>query len=382
MKLNSAIKLIINYFLSFIIFKSKYTTKKTILLVRLDGIGDYVLFRNFIKILKNSKQYKDYKITLIGNIAWKSISEKIDIEYIDNFIWLDVNKFNNNFFYRYKNIKEISCKGYELVLNPVYSRDFYTDIFVKQIKSHKKIGSSGDLSNIKSWQKNISDCYYTELIPADNELMFEFYRNKEFFQTLLKEKLEIKKPFIEITNIKSPIILPKNYVVLFLGAGANFRKWSVKNFIEVSKFIQKIYELDIVVCGDYTDQESAKDFDFLFNRGILNLVGKTTLFDILNIINSAELLIANETSIPHFAVALDVKNILVISNGNHLGRFTPYPKELTDKYHVIYHPNIENNLSDYRKFFNNYGYGSQLNINDIEAKDVINKVNNILGYLA
>jgi ADP-heptose:LPS heptosyltransferase len=375
LKLKNIIKSLCFYCINFFILPSKNITEKSILLIRLDAIGDYILFRNFIEILKNSKQYESYKITLLGNSAWKNIAETVDSSYIDDFIWLDRNRFNGDIIYRYQKLKQITAKAYELILSPTYSREFfYADTFIKLLNANEKIGSIGDLSNIKHWQRNLSNRYYTKLLKADSNLMFEFYRNKEFFQHFLNEYLAIKKTSINIENINSSIVLPKKYAVLFLGANANFRKWSVVNFVEIAKFIQKEYQLDIVLCGDNTDKDAAIEFESLFAMDILNLVGKTSLLEILPIINNTELLIANETSAPHIAVALDMPNILVISNGNHFGRFTPYPKDLSDKYHVIYPPEIENNLSDYKRICNHYGNGSQLNINDIEIKDVIKKI--------
>jgi hypothetical protein len=37
----------------------------------------------FIEILKNNNKFKAYKITLLGNIAWKNLSLELDNEYID-----------------------------------------------------------------------------------------------------------------------------------------------------------------------------------------------------------------------------------------------------------------------------------------------------------
>ena len=83
---------LINLFIS----PSKEIKRKSLLLVRLDAIGDYVLFRNFIKLLKKNQKYNDYTITLLGNSVWKNLSKELDYEYVDDFIWLDRNKFHNN----------------------------------------------------------------------------------------------------------------------------------------------------------------------------------------------------------------------------------------------------------------------------------------------
>ena len=69
--------------------------------------------------------------------------------------------------------------------------------------------------------------------------MFEFYRNKEFFENLLEEKLDIKKPFINLKPKKLDFKLPNKYAILFIGASANFRKWDAKmGAIEIIEKLQ------------------------------------------------------------------------------------------------------------------------------------------------
>ena len=72
----------------------------------MDHIGDYVLFRNYIELIKKSNKYKDYSITLLGNSVWKDFSENLDNKYIDKFISLNREKFEKNFIYRYKKLQE------------------------------------------------------------------------------------------------------------------------------------------------------------------------------------------------------------------------------------------------------------------------------------
>ncbi|MDW8465862.1 MAG: hypothetical protein RML35_06685 [Chloroherpetonaceae bacterium] len=68
--------------------KNKSFVPKTLLILRLDEIGDYVLFRNFLKEIRESERFKDYKITLCGNAAWKDLAEAFDKESVDEFIWI------------------------------------------------------------------------------------------------------------------------------------------------------------------------------------------------------------------------------------------------------------------------------------------------------
>jgi ADP-heptose:LPS heptosyltransferase len=378
-KLKTTIKLVIYGFISLAIKPSKMIMPKSLLLIRLDAIGDYVLFRNYIEELKKSEKYKEYKITLLGNSAWKSLSEELDGEFIDEFIWLDRNKFNKDFVYRYQKLKEIVANGYEVVLSPVYSREFfYADAIVKLVHADEKIGSIGDLSNIIKWQKKISDSYYTKLVQAKNELMFEFSRNKEFFENLLHVRLDIHKPHIELRQKNLSFELPQRYAILFIGASASYRKWGIDKFASIGKYLKEQYEYEIVLCGGPADIDDAKEFAKYFGNNYLDLVGKTSLLDLLTVIYNGNLMIANETSAPHAAVALEMTNVFVISNGNHYGRFTPYPKDVSENYHVIYHPEIEKDLDNYKKLSNSYGFGSELDIHEISVDSVKNKIKEVL----
>jgi len=363
--------------INFAINPTKKFTPKTIFLLRLDAIGDYILFRNFIEIFKNNSQYKDYKITLVGNIAWKDLAENLDKKFIDEFIWIDIRKFHRNLVYRYKKLKEITRKGYEIVIHPTYSRTLDTDFIVKLVNAKEKIGNSGDRSNIRAWQKEVTDCYYTKLLAAKKGILFEFHRNKEFFENLLGEKIEIKKPYINFLDSNLSFKLPEEFVFLFIGAGEPFRKWPIEKYVKIGEYIYNKYNLQIVLCGGVSDVEDGYKFESLSNYPIINLVGKIKLIDLIKIINRSKLVISNETSVPHITVALNLP-VVVISNGNHFGRFTPYPSEITDKYYAIYPPEIESNLKKFEQLVDLYGMGSRLDISKIEVDRVIKCVDLIL----
>ena len=378
-KLKTLIKYTLFLITDFLAKRNSNIKNNTLLLIRLDAIGDYVLFRNYIEVLKNCAKYRDYKITLVGNIAWKSISEELDTKYVDNFIWLDRNKFNKDLIYRYKKLQEITSNGYEIALSPTYSREFfYGDNIVKLLNAKEKLGSIGDLSNIKKWQKRISNKYYTKLIPAENEIIFEFYRHREFFENLLDKNIDLEKPFIELKPKKLDFELPNNYAILFIGASASFRKWDIQNFAQVGEFLQENYGYEIVLCGAPSDKEDADKFENYAKYDYTDLVGKTSLVDLLYVIYNGNLMISNETSAPHFAIALEMTNVFVIYNGNHYGRFTPYPKEVCSSYHPIYHPEIEKDLDNYKKLSNRYGHGSRLDISEISTKFAMSKIEEVV----
>tara|TARA_A100001011_G_scaffold397274_2_gene497763 strand:- start:568 stop:1722 length:1155 start_codon:yes stop_codon:yes gene_type:complete len=379
-KLKTVFKIVIYRFVDLFIIPSKKIKPKSLLLVRLDGIGDYVLFRNFIELLKKNNKYKNYTITLLGNIAWKNLSKELDDEYVDNFIWLERSRFYNNLFYRYKKLQELVSNGYEVILSPIYSREpFIADNIVKLITAKEKIGSIGNLSNIKRWQKNISDKYYTKLIYAKKELMFEFNRNKEFFEYLFDTKIDITKPIITLKNKEPELQLPKKYVILFVGGSENHKKWDIRNFAKVGNYLKNQYDFDIVLCGAQDDVKEANELQTRHDSEILNLVGKTSLLELLKIIYNGDLIFSNETSAPHFAAALEMKYIFVTFSGKYYGWFCPYPKEISKNYHAICHPGINKNWYDYKKLSKSYGFLKNQNINEISFDAVKRELDSVLN---
>jgi len=382
------IKLILQFFLLELINVAVLVQKsnnkisdRSILIIRLDAIGDYILFRNFIKILKENVKYRDYKVTLVGNIRCMELAQYLDSDYVDKFILIDPVKFHKNLIYRYIELRKITSLGSEIVINPVWSRTYDMDCVVKVINAKEKIGFKGDLSNINPLIKRISDRYYTYLIDGENNIIFEFYRNKEFFEKLLGYEIKIKKPHIENkknTSQRVKELKDLNYCVLFIGASADFRKWGIENFAKVAEYLKQNYNYEIILCGGVEDVEKTIDFEKIYGRDYRNLVGKTSLIDMIEILSVAKLVITTETFTHHLAVALNVKKIIVISNGNHFGRFVPYPKEIWENHYTVFNPEIEKDLIKYEKLSNRYGYGSNLDINEITADRVIKEIDKIL----
>ena len=192
--LNFLIFLVLDFFIG---LKKQAVNPDSLLLLRFDSIGDYLLFRKFLKIIKEDERYKNCKITLCGNIIWRELAETLDSDVIDEFIWMNRKKFLKSISYKFSFLKMVHAKGFETVINSTYTRELlFGDQIVKTSRAINQIGNSGSPDK-KNRMKIFSNGFYTKLIPAAGENMFEFYRNKEFFENLLGKKLEIENPGID-----------------------------------------------------------------------------------------------------------------------------------------------------------------------------------------
>lgn len=321
--------------------------KGKVLLIRLDRIGDYLLFRNFIGLLKGQGPFQGCHLTLLGNVLWKDLAQSLDKDHVDAFIWIDRDKFDTRPLYRYKTLRQIRSVTYETAISPVYSRDETTDTIADWVCAQRKIGNAGDLSNLSPRQKLQGDRYYTTLIPVAPKVSFEFCRNRVFFEKLLARPSGLTRPEITLACPDGPCLRP--FALLFIGASEEDRQWPAAHFLKVAQYLYRDCDLDIIVCGGPADRPSAREFARQANFPYKDLVGKTRLSSLILLIRKARLVISNETMAPHLAVALNVPHIFVLFNGKYLGRFAPYPKALCRAYHLVTHPKIDENPGVYKK---------------------------------
>ena len=342
--------------------------------VRLDAIGDYILFRNFVEFVKNSPEYSGKKILLIGNEAWRDLAINLDSSFVDDFIWVNRNKLYNDFIYTINKFKEIASIKSSMLVSSTHSRDFfYNDIISKVVKSNQKIACLGDNLNISKSLRYISNLFFNEIISLSDNEKFEFYKNKKFFSILCHRNILLKKPVIEFkSEMRSSFDLPKRFAVFHIGASNPKRRWGSKKFSELINRFIKQYNLPVVLCGGPGDIKQGVLIEKGCVESIHNLVGKTSLCQFLHILQKSEVLVSNETSAPHMAVALDVPKIFTISNGNHLHRFTPYPKSIFKNYYPIYHDGV---LHADESLQEKFTIESPLNINEIGVKKVFAEIN-------
>ena len=74
-----------------------------VVVVRLDGIGDYVLMHDFLYYVKNDEKYKNKKLVFIGRQDFRQLAEQYDYDIVDEFVWLDLTNWVlrfRKFFYR------------------------------------------------------------------------------------------------------------------------------------------------------------------------------------------------------------------------------------------------------------------------------------------
>jgi len=354
--------------------------KNEVLLIKTDEIGDYLLFRDYLSFIRNSDKFKNYKIILCGNKIWKDIALNFDKSFIDEFVWIDKTSFNKNLLYRVNFLKSISRQNPETVINCSYSRNFFIDdSIIESTRAKYKIGFKTDLSNSYKWQVKLSDKYYTKLIDCSEE-RFELNKNRFFYENILGTKIQINKPAIYIPAGAKSGHCFKDYVVLFLGGKRKYKKWDMNKFLDIGNYVISKYNFNILLVGAKSEINDNRRFYKSINRNdkVTDLTGKTSLSELLLLLESANLLISNDSGIIHMAASVNTCTIVLL-NGSQFGRFLPYPEDSGANITTFYPDEIKQNLSDKEYLYKKYEYRSLLDINSISPEEVKVKIDKIVG---
>jgi len=296
--------------------------KNRVLIVKTDAIGDYILFRDFIEAVKKSTRFADYEIDLLGNELWRELALQYDSQYISRFYFVRADKL----YYKPAEVFGLACKlfkrNYHTVLNPSSTRTFMTDGLSGLAAAKHTVGFESNTEGIQLKYKRKTDRFYSLKLKLPATVHFEFHRNRYYFESVLNESLLIKKPFINI--------VPKTVggILIFPGAGLKQRGWEPEKFARLINLLSGITNQPIYVAGGPNEKANNKYICEQANTpNLINITGDTALTELVQRISSSALVIANDSSAVHVAVAVNTPSVC-IAGGGHFTRFVPYPDDI------------------------------------------------------
>jgi len=307
-------------------FFSKFrSSQKRILIIKTDAIGDFILFRNFIEITKKSEIFKDHQVDLLGNELWQDIATQYDNKFIGDFFFINPNELYEKPLTTFKLGWRLFKYNYETVLQPTFARTFINDGLAGLTAAKQIIGFKGDTERINIKYKTKTDRFYTTKMLLPVGINFEFERSRFFFENVLKQPVTINGPSIPVDNSI------RKGIIIFPGAAVFKRSWEGKKFVGLIKLVlqhtsQPVYLAggpDELQIGEYLTKN-------LPSNSVDNLIGKTSLTQLIELIGNAALIIANETAAIHIAAATQTKAVCILGGG-HFGRFAPYPDQMQNK---------------------------------------------------
>ncbi len=295
--------------------------KEGVLLVRLDLIGDFVLWLDSAQAYR--RLYPNKTIVLAVNGVCTELARTLP--HWDEVVGINVQRLRTDFGYRLRTLVKLRWHNFAIAIQPTFSREFVGDLALRATAAPERTGYSGDTNNILASQKIKTDLWYDTLILNDPTCKMELSINAHFVRALGCNDFLSNVPVIPNTRtLSAQWQFKKSYVVIAPGASWKPKMWPVSHFAELLQQLNTQFDVHFVLCGGTDDYAVCEDLAKKVSlKNLTNLAGQTSLLNLVEIIRAAALVISNDSSPVHIAAATGTPAICILGGG-HFGRFLPY----------------------------------------------------------
>ncbi|NDC43103.1 MAG: hypothetical protein EBZ77_16400 [Chitinophagia bacterium] len=285
-------------------------------IIRLDDIGDYLLFRNSLATLRSSERYNKHKLTLLGNVAWKPLFEALDSHTVNEVIWLDKRQYFDNADYRQQIWHQMAQLGCTRVLCPSRSRSLLLDdLCMLAAGAQESLAAANTL--VVGQMNTLSNSLYSSLYK-DGQLLFEFHYNQAWLNWACGGGVQILPcPSVQAT----PLPEYESVLLCFIGGSKRSHLWPEEHWCTLIGTLKKEYNIRVVIAGGKGDAERATAIAAV--TGAENIAGQYGLVEMMRIFAGARLVISHDTMAAHLAASLQ-RPTVILANGDNFYRFCAY----------------------------------------------------------
>ena len=276
----------------------KNKSKKKILIVKLGAIGDVVM--SLAMINEIDIKYPGARITwMAGKIVGpliKSIS-RIDEAIIINDSDLLTGNPVKRLIVLFKMWVKLFGKRYDLIITA------YKD------KRYRLLTSTA-LGKVR--KDFVGKVRQTTLTPGRYHALEYMRLINDTDDWQIKAAIFPECDIIPSQNLESAFLKPGTKYVAIAPAGAknllssdDVRRWPVENYVQVAKELSS-RKITVIIIGAQSDSWVSEHFE---NTPVVNLIGKTSITDVVYIYNNCSLLISHDTGLLHLAKLSGINTI-------------------------------------------------------------------------
>ena len=290
---------------------------KNALIVRLDAIGDYILWRNVLAFIRQSATYRTARITVLGNPAWRGLAEAFDANLADEWIWA-------------KNRAALFRKGYENLLpgciwrrrvqreqgklrELLKARHFDEVISLQAFPDEQLDSLVRDIApvtiGVTSNRPSSSVGFTRRLDPGKEQ--FVFLKNRSIAASLTGQPCDVPLSIELDTPVEK-----RNEMIFFVGASHWTRRWPMRRWHELARLVRERIGCSVAFAGIPGEPYRP------FHEFVDNLAGGRAV-------------VSNDTMALHLAAALGVPAVGVVNGVSGRDGFWPYPESLGKKVAIV-----------------------------------------------
>jgi len=298
--------------------------RRKVALVRLDNIGDFVLWLDALRGWRLLFPPETHEITLIAQKTWASLAE--NAPELDHVWSLDRDKFVREMQYRRAQLGAVRQAGFDAIVQARPGRELLIEDALTRVSgAGERVAWARPGGGASPLHRLLSEQAYSRLVPAGPVAQNELERNADLLRALGLTDFAADVPMLAERAECPPELAEQPFYVLFPGAEWAGRRWPVARFAEVARQLHARTGWQGVVCGGPDDRERGQEIVRLSGVPINDWTGRTSLDALAAIMRRARIVVSNETGGVHLAASVGTPCIGV-TGGGHWGRFLPYPE--------------------------------------------------------
>ncbi|HEY6191519.1 MAG TPA: glycosyltransferase family 9 protein [Bacteroidota bacterium] len=316
------------------------SSRLEVLIVKLDAIGDIVLFTSVLPHLR--QLYKVANITLAVQERAAPLLELCP--YFDAIVAIDLDQYHLSRGYQRQVLDRLRSRGFDIVINAMYTRTIDSDEIVHYTGGTLRIGFECLDRDGNQRIRSINDMLYTHLVPPEQEWKHELERYEKLLNFLgwrLERPLEPELWLRQDDLDRGGQLLDENHpeprdhvVALFPGAGLSMRHWQPDKYAAVADRLISEEHMSIVFVGGVQDEAVVAQVMKSMKGPSTSLVGKTSLRELAAVLWRASLYIGSETSGMHISATVGTP-LVAIYGGGHFSRFNPAGDNVSLVYNMM-----------------------------------------------
>ena len=307
----------------------------SVLVILTAGIGDTILATKSLRALRNT--YPDADIHLLTNAQVTPLIKHL--EYIDH-IWSfpirEIKKDNFQLLKIIKMIRRLRKTNFDIIMNlyrvSTLLGSFKMGLLFMLLKGQKRIGHNikgfGIFLDEKAPGNNFVNQHFADGMMSIAELAGVIPDNKgiEICWDIMEER-KWETLYGNLLNDSKKIKIAINP-----GGDRENRRWNIKNYAHTANYLLDKYDAKIIILGGPGEEKIAQDLQDTISGDVINLSGKISLNELVNIISRMDLLITNDSGPMHIAAAVKTP-VVAIFGPEDPKLFGPYTSP--DLYRVV-----------------------------------------------
>lgn len=353
------------------------------------AIGDYILFRNFLKNLRESAKYQNYRLVLVCDERLRETAECLDSDYLDEIISFgehvpfmgEPNLRSAERIRRRLHVNGMK-KYYDTILTPFMAFPHKAILAVyHHILSSVYARERISLAFVENKQSENQFLQFTRVVPFYEDRWHRFRMDifREYIEAIIGEKIGLTLPVIDRGKIEDWPSSGTPYIVcqpFCSSETAKTKSWHFNNWIEFMRLFTHMRRERICLLCAPKEKEGAKEMSLILKaEGIeVEIMSNLSIKQILSLLKGASAYVGLDSGIFHIAGAIGIPTVCISSGRSFLPFLIGYIDQRKGNVSIVFPPGWEKWRRENAQRITSIGYGGTPLINATRVEDVLNAV--------